>query len=98
MRQIVLIALLAVLSFASCKYVGAERVRGNGTYIAEERAAGNFHSISSFGSYDVYLTQGTGYKVHVEADDNLLPYIETVVENNVLEIRTKKGYWLSSRN
>ena len=76
--------------------MGAERVRGNGNIKIEERAVSNFSSVSSFGEYDVYLSQGAAYSARVEAEENLLPYIEFVMEGDVLKIRTKDGYWLSN--
>ena len=60
----------------------------------EDRSLGSFSRISSYGPYNVYLTQDSGYKVSVEAEDNLTPYIETYVDNGELHIRTKEGYWL----
>jgi len=61
----------------------------------EDRSLGNFTAISSYGPYNVYLTQDSGFKVSVEADDNLLPFIDTYVEGGELKIRTKEGYNLS---
>ena len=58
----------------------------------EDRSLGNFSAISSYGPYNVYLTQDSGFKVSVEADDNLLPFIDTYVEGGELKIRTKEGY------
>ncbi|MGB8192213.1 MAG: head GIN domain-containing protein [Chitinophagaceae bacterium] len=98
MRKIILLALLAAFSFASCHFVNGKRVRGSGNSTTQERQASNFTAISSSGSYDIYLVQGTGYNVRVEADDNLMPYIETIVQGNVLEVRTKKGFWISTNN
>ena len=98
MRNLFVLSLIVAVSLSSaCRYVGGERVKGNGNAGGEDRSVGNFNSVSSHGEYDVYLTQGAGYSVRVEADENLLQYIETVVENNVLEIRTRQGFSLKSR-
>lgn len=88
--------LLSAFLYPSCDFVGGERVRGNGNLKTEDRQAANFTSVSSFGEYDVYLSQGASYSVRIEAEDNLLPYIETQVDGDVLKIRTKDGYWLSN--
>lgn len=97
MKNIIFILFLAAFASVSCNYVSGERVRGNGDVKSEERQVGNFNSVSSYGGYDVLLIQGSGYNVKVEAESNLLPYIETAVENGVLEIRTKEGYWIKSK-
>jgi hypothetical protein len=69
-----------------------EKVKGSGTIREESRNGGPFRSISTSGSYNVYILQGAKHDIRIEADDNLLPYIETKVSGNDLEIRTKKGY------
>jgi len=48
-----------------------------------------FAGIALDGSGDVQVTFGPSEAVTVEAEDNILPLIETVVENHVLVIRTK---------
>jgi hypothetical protein len=92
MKQILLILVVASISLPSCRYAFGKRVRGNGNLKTEGRTIDNFTGVSSYGPYDVMLTQDSGYKVSVEAEDNLLPYIETYVEDGTLKIRTKEGY------
>jgi hypothetical protein len=98
MRNIAMLAILmAAIISASCNFIGQERVRGNGNSKTEDRSVQSFTSVSCFGGYDVYLSQGSTYSVRIEADENLLPYIETTVENGELNIGTKDGFWLSSK-
>lgn len=99
MRKIIFLSLIiAVSALASCRFVNGKRVKGSGTEKTEDRSVGSFTSVSSFGEYDVYLAQDSGYSVQIEADDNLLPYIETKVNGGVLEIRTREGFWLTSHH
>ncbi|HYE53236.1 MAG TPA: head GIN domain-containing protein [Chitinophagaceae bacterium] len=100
MRKFAFLMALAAICIAapSCDFVGGERVRGNGNMKTENRQAAGFTGISSHGSFDVFLDQGTAYSIRVEADENLLPYIETEVRGNSLEISTRDGYSLDSRN
>jgi len=97
MKQLLFILALAVVSLPSCRYAFGKRVSGNGNVKTEDRQLNNFSSVSSHGPYDVFLSQDSSYKVSVEAEDNLLPYIETYVENNELKVRTKEGYWLRNK-
>lgn len=83
--------------FFSCKYVGGKRVTGNGSLATEERAVSNFSDIEVQGGVDVYVTQGANYAVKVEADRNLLPYIETESDGDELEIGSRDGYNLRPR-
>jgi hypothetical protein len=95
MRQALILSILSLFVF-SCDYVTGERINGNGNLKTEQRPETNFTSISSYGEYDVYLSQGAAYSVRIEAEENLIPYIETFVEGEVLKIRTKDGYWLKN--
>jgi len=92
MKNIVVFVMSALL-FASCRYVTGDRIRGNGNVKTETRSPGNFKSVSSHGSFNVYVSSGD-QSVKVEAEDNLLPYIETYVDGSELHIGTKDNYWL----
>ena len=97
MKQLLLLLVVASISLPSCWDVFGERVKGNGNVRTEERSINDFSAISSYGPYNVYLTQDPGHKVSVEAEDNLLEYIETYVDNGELKVRTKEGFHLSPR-
>ena len=77
-----------------------ERVNGNGDIATEARDAGAFDGVAVAGDFNVVIRTGSGHKVEVKADRNLLPYIETrVVEGGkgrTLQIESKKGYNISS--
>ena len=75
-----------------------ETVKGDGNIKKESRQVGEFTSLSSHGPMDVQINYGTSGTLTVEADENLLPYIETVVENGSLEIRTKKNTNIKSHS
>ena len=70
-----------------------ETVTGNGKIKKEKRSTnGTFDEISVSGKYKVIIKQGSAASVEVEADENLLPYIETEVNDEDLQVHTKKGY------
>lgn len=79
----------AVIAFAGCEYISG--VQGNGKVKSEERSVDSFDQISVGGAFDVYLTQGNTESLRVEADENLLPLIETNVSNGRLEIRSRQN-------
>lgn len=63
--------------------------RGNGNVISEERpVTSNFTEVRGSSGLDVYLTHGETPQIIVEADENLLPYIETEIEGGKLKIST----------
>jgi len=89
-QVIVLIGVLAVFT-ASCKWtVGL--VRGSGNVEEEERDVSDFDEISFSGMGNLIITQGEEESLLVEADDNILPLIETDVFGDRLTIGFKWGY------
>lgn len=71
---------------------------GSGSVQVETRIATGFQAITVSGSINVVLRQGSREGVEVSADNNLLPLIETRVENGTLHIRPKTGATYSTRN
>ena len=90
---VVLLVLFSVNSMAQ----RWEKIKGNGQSKTETRQVSDFTSLASQGSMDVVIDYGTSNTITVEADENLLPYIETSVENGKLTIKSKKGVNLDSR-
>ena len=89
---VALFALLSINTFAQ----RWETVKGNGQAKKETREVSSFSSLSSQGSMDVQIAYGNSNSVVIDADENLLPYIETTVENGKLTIKNKKGINLKS--
>ena len=71
-------------------------IKGDGNLKKETRHVTDFTSLSSHGAMDVKISYGNSNSIEVEADENLLPYIETNVENGKLIIQTKKNVNLKS--
>jgi hypothetical protein len=61
-----------------------ETIYGSGNVIAEERPVSDFNRVSLSGIGNVIVTQGEEESLTVEADDNLMEYIETEVRGEVL--------------
>lgn len=49
---------------------------------------GEFRSVEARGFMNVYVTQGEGYHVRLEGESNILPYIETRVDEHRLIVGT----------
>ncbi len=76
----------------------AATTTGSGTAASETRSLGEFSAIALGGAMNLNVTQGAVTSVQVQADDNLLSMIETVVEGQRLEIRWKKGASVYTRS
>lgn len=89
MQKLLLSVLLLIIVFSSCKYLGGERIRGNGVIKTENRVAGSFNNIHISGNADVYVKQDSVFTIKVETDENLMEYLITEINGSTLEIRSK---------
>ena len=69
---------------------------GSGHMVTEKRAVSDFDAVAQDGSIDLLVRQTGKEGVEINAEDNLLPLIETVVENRTLKVRFKRGEWVRS--
>ena len=83
MKQFILLC-TAFIVLNSCDYT-----TGSGNIITQKRLVGNFTGISVGGSFDVEVKIGPVTQVTVEADDNVIKYVETSLSGNTLKIRTE---------
>jgi len=78
------ILLCTVFTLVSC-----DQTTGSGNIVTETRNTGRFDAISVGGSFEVEVKMGDAMSVVVEADDNIMKYIETKVSGNTLKISTE---------
>lgn len=89
---IAVFALLSMQTFAQ----RWETIKGDGNVKKETRQVSEFTSLLSQGAMDVKINYGNSNSVVIEADENLLPYIETTVDNGRLIIKSKKNVHLKT--
>src|SRR5829696_4315173 len=87
-------AFTAVILLSSCHLFGGKKVNGNGKIVTQERSVAGFNSIDVSGSVSVHLRQDSMPSVKVEADENLMEYMDIHVDGSTLVIKTKKGFRL----
>lgn len=77
------------------------RTVGSGQVQTERRTPGAFDAIVAAGSIDLVVRQGAQEAIELSADDNVLPLIETVVEDSrhgrSLMIRLRRGVSLTTK-
>lgn len=66
--------------------------RGSGHVITETRPVGGFDRVAVSGMGTLVIAQGSEDSLTVEAEDNVLPEIETLVDGGKLEIRLRR-WW-----
>jgi hypothetical protein len=77
---------------------GGSQVTGSDKLANDSRPAEGVKAIDLHGPIDVILRQGPGRRVTVHTDDNIVPLVETVVEDGVLVIRPRAGTSARSRH
>ncbi|MFA9390022.1 MAG: head GIN domain-containing protein [Prolixibacteraceae bacterium] len=84
--NILFLPILLSILFTSCFH--DLFVEGNREVLEEVRTVPDFTKISSSGSFDIYYEYAEDIEVTVSCESNLIMYIETVVLNDELKIRT----------
>jgi hypothetical protein len=83
-----ILLMFTTLTSSGCMYIIG--VDGNGNVKTENRDVSSFDEIKVGGAFNVLLIQGGKEALKVEADENLLPIIETRVSGGTLIITTKE--------
>jgi len=93
-KKIVILLFLTSMFLTACQGVSLNLlvIRGSGNLASETRNISGFTAISLVGSANVDVAFGPVETVVVEAEDNILPVIETVLQKDVLVIRTKFNF------
>jgi hypothetical protein len=95
MNRILFCAVAGLLTVASCT---KDRISGSGSTITEDRNVSNFTKVSTSGSTNIHITNGPNFKVQVKGYENLIPYMETKLSNNTLEIGYKNNVNIKNDN
>ena len=95
MKNILNAVLSCSILLISCS---KEKIAGSGSVVTEQRNVSNFYSVKVSGSSKVYITQGIAFNVTVKAYENILPVLQTRVENGVLLIEYKNNANITNDN
>jgi hypothetical protein len=87
-RSILIIVLVGLLFAAACQttVTTTETTKGSGTIITEERSVSGFSSVQVNLAADLTLIQSDQEGLTIAADDNLMPFIRSTVQNGRLII------------
>lgn len=96
MKKIISCALIIAVIATSCNMF-EKRVSGSGNIKTETRNAGQFNAVDVGGSIDVYVKTDSIHSIRVEADDNLLEFIETHNDGGTIHIHERDGFNLRSK-
>jgi hypothetical protein len=98
MKKLVLVALLGIIVFSSCRFMGGRRVEGNGNIVSREKSVGSFRAVDVSGALNVMVKQDSQQSVRVETDENLHEFLDIHENNGVLYIATRDNVNLDPSN
>jgi hypothetical protein len=97
MKKLVFSLLAISVLFTSCDgwgiFDGSNGITGKGAIERVTRDVKDFKNIDLATSANVFVKQGTTFKVEVETHKNIADVFETIVEGGTLRLQTKKGIW-----
>lgn len=85
--------LLLSLVLMACSIPVIKVVKGTGSLTTETREVGDFDSIQLNGTGKLVITQGESVALQIEAEDNILPYLESSVIGNTLQLGFHDNFW-----
>lgn len=95
MRRVLMLPVAMIGTLAGCgadlSLSGAPNVVGNGVQKSEERPVGDFHKISAYGVGTLKVSRSEAPSLTVRAEENMLPYVKSEVEDGVLRIGVGAG-------
>ena len=90
--SLTLIVLTVSLSVNAQDWWGnSKKIKGNGNVVTVNRTTSDYDGIGIGGSFDVILVKGEEGKIKIEGEENIIPYIETEVKGNTLQVKYKKN-------
>ncbi|MBZ0294659.1 MAG: DUF2807 domain-containing protein [Anaerolineae bacterium] len=99
-KQVFIAVFSTLLILAACGPVqlNANTVQGSGNIITAEREVSGFSSVQVNLGADLELVQSSSESLSIEADDNLMDYITTEVQNGKLIVATPENTSLTPSN
>ena len=87
-----ILAIAGAFLLSACHFNINTGEDGNGNVVTEERTvSSDFTEVHGSAGLDIYITHGDENKIVVEADENLLQYIETNIEDGKLHVTTSEN-------
>lgn len=83
--------LFAIIIVSGCACNGGPSVRGSGVTAKETRNVSGFTDVRANGSGEIVIRQADADSLVVEAEDNILPELESTVANGILTVGPRRG-------
>lgn len=92
MKKLAILIILLAFTTNVKAQLSSKKIKGNGNVVTKTRNVSEYDQIAVAGSFDVKLVAGKEGKITIKAEDNLLEYLITEVEDGKLKIKWKKNF------
>lgn len=89
MKKITGIIIAIVVLGTSCMWDEGHRIKGNGNITSQSKSIDDISGVELNASFDVKLIEGTPSNIKIEAEENIIQYVDVHVENGILKIKTQ---------
>lgn len=98
-RQFIIVSTLLTVALLLSACPNFSLLQGSGKIVRETRDVSDFSAVEVCCGMQLTLTQGEPTSVELEADDNILPEIETLVADDrlIVQFRQRISLWTSTR-
>ena len=81
-------------TFTACEGIWFDCIEGNNNPAVIEREISQFDKIEVTGPFDVYITKADTFGLRIDAEENLIPEVDTRITGQKLIIETERGLCL----
>ncbi len=95
MRKLTWLVLLVPILAAGCHHGRFAEIQGNGKRELQKRQVAAFTSISTNGTFTIEVTCQKDPSLEIEGDENVLDFVKTEVNSNILRLENSQNYSVS---
>jgi hypothetical protein len=95
MKKLAWLLLLLPVLAAGCHHGRFAEIKGNGKRELQKRQVASFTSISTNGAFTIEVTCQKALSLEIEGDENVLEFVKTEVDNNILRLENTKSFSIS---
>ena len=94
LKLILSVLFCGIIALSALNFFTNKKINGNGSIARETRSFTEYDIIHVQGNLDIELIAGKEGEIEIEAEENLIEHVKTIVSGNELNIRIAKGYSL----
>lgn len=91
MRFVAVASSIVALSILACQVSGLRAIPGSGNVVEENRKVSDFTGVALAGTGYLTIEVGESESLRIEAEDNVMQYLETEVRNRMLRIGIRRN-------